>query len=706
MNKRYLGIAISTFIMCFFLLLLGPLDHFYHGFYEEEVDINLIPDEERIGLAQVTDPTCEITFSPQKSHFAGFEIFLTSQNPEIGGTLRATITNSKGKVVDTESIDLGEVYDSTWYKVFTKAKLKQGKKYTLTFDVAEGANIPTFIQVSEDYLQKEYIKGNALVSFAYSEPTFSFQDKVIISLAVIALWLFVVSLFMNKELIKKYMRVVSCFLILSCSLTWIYMYNSIDSKNTSFDGYQVDSEGLVSGMIASDRDGVHFIDKTKSGYGLGWYYDYLGRVDNYEREFLTDDSWYKGYHRTEHMIVINTNVYTATIANPGNYIRFENGEECQIVNSTDDGNNILITLQSDRLLSYLRNGDLSKAVFLDANHNEIPKGFLVAYESQYGLHGKIFKRIARHLDEEDAITNLHLICALLTAMVFALVVILIAKKYNYLLAACFFATFLLSPWVTNFARNLYWVEFTWFAPMAVGLICLLKLESKKWRIGCYIAAFLTITIKCLCGYEYISVIMMGLISFMLVEFFNALIKKDSELSKLLFKTILIIGIAALLGFIAAILIHAPIKGDGSIIAGIKNIIKEDVLRRTSGTNLNDFESENWPAMNASVWETYSRYFHFSTQVITGIDGNLFAALCIIPLGIFGYDYRMKNEINYRQIFMYIVFFLTSISWFCLAKNHSYIHVHMNYVLWYFGFVQVCLYIIINRIVKFKSNLGE
>ena len=175
---------------------------------------------------------------------------------------------------------------------------------------------------------------------------------------------------------------------------------------------------------------------------------------------------------------------------------------------------------------------------------------------------------------------------------------------------------------------------------------------------------------------------------MLAEFFTALANKNSELAKLLFRTILIIGIAALLGFIAAILIHAPIKGDGSIIVGIKNIIKEDVLRRTSGTNLNDFDSENWPAMNASVWETYSRYFHFSTQVITGIDGNLFAVLCIIPLGIFGYDYRMKNEINYRQIFMYIVFFLTSISWFCLAKNHSYIHVHMNYVLWYFGFVQV------------------
>ena len=478
MNKRYLAVGICTLIVCFFLLLLGPLDYFYHGFYEEEVDLKLIPDEERIGLAQVNDPTCVITFSPKKNHFAGFEIFLTSQDPEVGGTMYATITDSKGKVVDTESIDLGEVYDSSWYKVFTKAKLKQGKKYTLTFDVAEGANIPTFIQVSEDYLQKEYINGNAL-------------DKVIISLAVIAIWLFVISFFMNKEQIKKYMRIVSCFLVLSCSLTWIYMYNSIDSKNTSFDGYQVDSEGLVTGMIASDRDGVRFTDSSKKGYGLGWYYDYLGRVDNYERDYLTDDSWYKGYHRTEHMIVVNTNVYTATIANPGNYIRFANGEECQIIDSVDDGNNILITLQSDRLLSYLRNGDLSKAVFLDANHNEIPKGFLVAYESQYGLHGKIFKHIARHLDEEDAITNLHLICALLTAMVFALIVILIAKKYNYLLAACFFGTFLLSPWVTNFARNLYWVEFTWFAPMVVGLVCLLKLESKRWRIGCYIAAFLT-----------------------------------------------------------------------------------------------------------------------------------------------------------------------------------------------------------------------
>jgi len=56
---------------------------------------------------------------------------------------------------------------------------------------------------------------------------------------------------------------------------------------------------------------------------------------------------------------------------------------------------------------------------------------------------------------------------------------------------------------------------------------------------------------------------------------------------------------------------------------------------------------------------------------------------------------MKTE----QAVMYVFFLLTSISWFYLAKSHSYIHHHMNYVMWYFGFVQICLYIIADKICE-------
>ena len=238
--------------------------------------------------------------------------------------------------------------------------------------------------------------------------------------------------------------------------------------------------------------------------------------------------------------------------------------------------------------------------------------------------------------------------------------------------------------------------------MLVGLICAWKIANKKIRYASYFACFLTVLLKCLCGYEYISTVMMGLISFLVVEAIVNLIDHNKKEFDLLLRTIIIIGITALSGFAVAIIIHASLRGSGDIFQGVKEIIKQDVLRRTYGANLNDFESIYWYSFNASIWETFSKYFKFSTQIITGIDGNLFPLLCIIPIGIFLYDYK-KHLLDVGQFAMYIVFFITSISWFCLAKSHSYIHVLLNYVLWYFGFVQVCLYVIIDKCIQIFSK---
>ena len=162
------------------------------------------------------------------------------------------------------------------------------------------------------------------------------------------------------------------------------------------------------------------------------------------------------------------------------------------------------------------------------------------------------------------------------------------------------------------------------------------------------------------------------------------------------------GVLALVGFGVAICMHAFIRGEGSIWQGIQRIIEEDVLRRVGGGNLNDFEPIYWSSLNASVWETLQKYFHFETDVIAGIDANQFLILCLLPVVIFIYDY-VKNRLNIEDVVMYVVFFLTTISWFVLGKSHSYVHTFINYVLWYFGFVQCCLYIILKGFLEKVSN---
>ena len=278
---------------------------------------------------------------------------------------------------------------------------------------------------------------------------------------------------------------------------------------------------------------------------------------------------------------------------------------------------------------------------------------------------------------------------------------MVAKKYNFLFGSVFYLVFLLSPWTVNFADNLYWVEFTWFLPMVAGLICSLKIKEKKYRIASYFFAFVAIAVKCLCGYEYITVIMMGVILFLVVDFVVALFERDRKSARLLFRTIVIIGIVALLGFAMALCIHAPEKpgADGSILKGLKLIINNDVLRRTYGADINYYDEiigrESY-AVLASTWQVICEYFNFNTEIITGIHGNMFAFICIAPLLIFVYDFK-NRQANVEMIAMYCVSFFTTMTWFVLAKSHSYVHLHLNYVLWYFGYIQVSIYIIIARI---------
>ncbi len=592
--RKKLAIIISTLIVIILMVLIGPMDVFTHGFYDNELNYEEIVDDLQEPI-DLKNGDYEMIFEPVFDHFIGFGIILSNQPVENTGNLVLTITDKEQKIIDEVTVDLREVTDCLWYKVRLHEFLEKGQNYILKISAQGCDTVPYLQTIDSNYQAEETVSGNLLIAYAYAYPTFTTHNKILIFLFLIAIWGYVLMLCTNCRKLKITCKYASSIILITALLAWNYMYNSMDNQNTSFTDFQATSEGLVSAVINAESDGVWFQDG--SNWGLGSY-------DN---------------------------------------------------------------------------------------------GILTPYKSQYGLQGKIFRHLARYIGYE----SLQLLCCLATAFVFAIIVLLIYFKYNNILAGVFLYTFWLSPWIVNFARNLYWVEFTWFLPMVVGLFCTLRITERKSRIISYLAVFVTILVKCLCGYEYISVIMMGMISFLLVDWIKSIVAHDKEKILLLFKTLFFIGIAAILGFMIAICIHANMRGNGDFIEGVRSIYEMDVLRRTNGSNLNDFTQVYYicDSLNASVWETCNKYYHFGTEVVTGIPGNLFPLLCIIPLGIFGYEF-IKKKLNIELFTMYVVFFLTSISWFCLAKGHSYIHTHMNYVLWYFGFVQICIYTIVHKVVCF------
>ncbi len=690
-NINKIVIFASAIILLAFIIILGPLDYFTHGYYCDEIDFEMMSNDlqEPIDLAK---GDCEMKFSPVKNHFAGFEINLINQPKENSGELLLTIKNKKGKEIDNIVVDLSKVKATKWYRTYVNEKLSKGEEYTLVFSAEKCKTIPYLQTVDSDCLSEETVTGNILLGYAYEQSTFTLDNKILISMFVIALWGFICAGNINDKNNKRMIIYSSTFVMVTAILAWNYMYNSMDNENYQFEDFQTDSEALVTSVITAEHNGNWFEEK-ESGYGLGSYNSYFTDY--------TDDYWINGYSRSESAILVPSNKYSREYAMIGNYISFENGDMYQIVDIIDDGEKITIYLNSGRILNPIKYGKLENAQYYDYNMNFIAplsNGKLSPYTSQFGLQGKIFRHLVRYMDYENAIQNLHLVCCIFTSAVFVLICMLIYKKYNALMSMIFLITFWLSPWIVNYGRNLYWVEFTWFAPMAIGLFCSLRINDKKSRILCYVLTFISITGKCLCGYEYLSVVMMGLITFLFADLVVALVKKDNSSVILIFRTIFILGIIALLGFILAICIHASVRGSGQIFNGIKIIIEQDVLRRTNGADLNMFGTVLWESFNASVWETVCLYFHFNTEIITGISGNIFPILIISPLCIFVYEYKNK-ELNVELLGLYIISFISSISWFVLAKSHSYIHTHINFVLWYFGFVQICFYIILNKLIE-------
>jgi hypothetical protein len=310
------------------------------------------------------------------------------------------------------------------------------------------------------------------------------------------------------------------------------------------------------------------------------------------------------------------------------------------------------------------------------------------YSSQIGLQGWLYYLFTKTNIPGPAFL-LRTGCCVLLSLVISLICYELYIKYGLLMASSFYLVSICSSWIRNFSTNLYWVEFTWFIPMLLGLICLNDLNTRFWL---YPLFFLAILVKSAGGYEYITVIMLSSIMFLAAEWICS-IKKDKQRSKLLFRAILSIGAISLLGFTAALLIHSFIRGNGNMLNGLNSIYQRDVLRRTFG-NAADFPEVYTASLNASILDVILLYFKNNTA-------GKHAKFLFLTLSIAFIYSRLKKSrfLSNKDIWLFLITFITCVSWFIFGKSHSYIHTHMNYVMWYMGFIQIGVYFIVKYILK-------
>lgn len=499
---------------------------------------------------------------------------------------------------------------------------------------------------------------------------------------------------------KKRFSSVGCFVLLVCSLWWNYAFFSMDIPSALASltqrGAQFDSELLVIGSMKAGCEGT----RDRNPFGLGKYYTPKG-IYLLESSRLDDDCW-EGYGTRAPFLQIDRNPVTESFFPKTAYVRFSGGDTFAVAARRETEKYFYLDLDTQKIPTEADCGSLFDAEFLDADGAVLESSGQGIYKSCYGLQGKFFGRLSEllcRLDSQVGPGNVlcrvgvqlaiyRLLCSGLLALVLALMVMLLAKKYDRVLAGCFFIGFLLSPWLAAFGRNLYWVPFTWFVPMLLGLVCSLWAQNRYIPWLCSVGVFLAVLVKSLCGYEYLSTILLSMVSFLASDFLGAAFRRDREKAIRLFSVILRMSVFAVAGFCAAMCLHGMLRGGGNLAEGIRTIIQEDAVRRTVGISENIYGAADFQPENVTALRVIGAYLLPKSSLLSGIPGVLFPLLIVLSGAIL---VLRRKAYGSEKLWLYVLFFLAPVSWFVLAINHSYVHQHVNFVLWYFGFVQMCLY---------------
>ncbi|SAL04493.1 hypothetical protein AWB78_06994 [Caballeronia calidae] len=409
----------------------------------------------------------------------------------------------------------------------------------------------------------------------------------------------------------------------------------------------------------------------------------LERKDPYD---YSDGNWNSGVARAFSGFMVKRNIRNFVEYAPGSKIRLPNGSVHTILDLSV--NPLYINVRLDGPI-------LTEAMFGPATYLPLQKidAPFHGYGSQIGVPGFLFSNLYHAFKSRDLNLYRALNTTILAALL-AVIVICVFVEFGLLPAVFLGAGMVVSPWFMGFAGNMYWMEWTWFLPFTYVCFVMSRSEafaaSAGWKTclgyaGC-------IAIKAACGYEYMSTVMLAsMIPLVYVGL------RESASVRHMFFAICRLGISGVIAFFAILLVHAKLLG-GTIANGLHGI-HEDMARRT-------YSSGGDPALgtNAPLTEVLRKYFGELLQpILVGADVPFYVLL--ILLGVAAVMLAFSKDVKRRALS--ICFFLSiaaPMSWFVLAKGHSFVHYFLNPVLWDLPAVPlglvcvgVCLAALIDRI---------
>lgn len=335
--------------------------------------------------------------------------------------------------------------------------------------------------------------------------------------------------------------------------------------------------------------------------------------------------------------------------------------------------------------------------------DDIPPEQFSAYLSQIGGQGMAYSMADRLLRISSSRTKyqiLRMLTALLSATILALVVTWFHKEFGLVSALLVLASLVLSQWLTLFGRNLWWSLWAFYLPMLLLMFFLRRnpLTEKRQFLQLGGLAALAVFAKCFFnGYEYITTALIMLS----VPFVFYAIQRRMDL-RAIFRGAASVGLGASAGLILSVVILLIQIGaaQGNLLGGIEHLTAT-LEKRTYG-DASDFNSEFADSLQANPLGVTWNYVNGpylelgnasgsagQASVIEVRYGHLIVSFAVMSLlALFAWTRTHSPADRQRDIALVgAAWFsmLAPLSWFVIFKSHSYIHTHVNFLIWQMPF---------------------
>ncbi len=263
-----------------------------------------------------------------------------------------------------------------------------------------------------------------------------------------------------------------------------------------------------------------------------------------------------------------------------------------------------------------------------------------------------------------------------------LVCLAVWRALGALPAAAWLAAALLAPWVQRGIKDLYWCLWTWLLPLlAVLLFC------RRQKTGYCAVIFAAVLLRCLCGFEFISTIL--ILCELPLVYLWAQALAAGENARPWFLRMAQAGAAALAGVAAALAVwlaqgYAYYGSWAGSLANMTGTVTERVSLTDSAVR------------EVTVGQVLYRYILADREPMlqagplsVTLPALAAATLAALVAAVLALALR-RDGAALRALapaaLTWAVSFLGPVSWMVLSKAHADVHTHLMPMLWHFAFV--------------------